>query len=809
VTLIYLSIAWVAGIYIGSKLGLPVWSIATAILPLLLIPFLSRYKITLLITGLCLFAFLSGNLHFQSSLPSIDEQHLQFYNDQGKAEIEGMITTEPEARDKALFFQLSTSKITIDGKAKEISGKAIIRAPRYSEYHYGDILKVNGKMETPPQFDDFDYRAYLAHQGIYSMMYYPKIEILKRDAGSKALSFIYSARNSLNQSLSRTLSEPQCSLAQGILLGLRGNIPDSLTQAFSRTGTTHILAISGLNLSIVIGMILSIGVWLFGRRYSVSIWIALGAIWLYAIFTGMHPPIVRGAIMGSMFLFAEFLGRQRSASTALSFAAAVMVGIEPQILWDVSFQLSFLSMAGLIFIFPHLQSWNKKRMIASPDTGGTTTSIYTITIDSLSITLAAIIATLPAVAYYFGTVSLSALPANFFAIPALPPIIISTALVSVIGLLLPLVAQVIGWLAWFFLSYFILIVQIFDALPFSSIRLENISAWQILIYYVLLIVAIAILTHRNQFSSFFSHTASTIGQRARNISETVSTRMKKWSIISLAISVILTWIVIINIPDDKLHVHILNVGQGDAILIQTPNRQNILIDGGPSPQAINLELGKKLPFWDKTIDLMLLTQPQADHITGLIEVLQYYNVKQVIESALTANSLIHAQWLKIVEDKKINHSTGCAGQEINMGDDINIEILHPPKSLLKSNYDNINDNGLVLRVSYKAVSFLLTADIGEEAEWHLISQRANLQSTVLKVAHHGSQSSTSPELLAVANPKAAVVSVGSNNNFGHPHHDVIARLIQKVGEDKILLTSRNGTVEFITDGNRLWAKTER
>jgi competence protein ComEC len=260
-------------------------------------------------------------------LPKSDEQRLQFYNDQEKFEIEGIIITEPETGDKSSSFQFSANKITVGSGTKEISGKAIIRVPRYSEYHYGDILRVSSNLETPPQFADFDYKDYLYHQGIYSMMYYPKIEILRRDMGNKALSFIYSIRYNLSHSISRSLPEPQCSLAQGILLGLRGNIPDSLTQAFSTTGTTHILAISGLNLSIIIGMLLSVGVWLFGRRYSISIWLALATIWLYAIITGLHPPIIRGAIMGSMFLFAECLGRQRSASTALTFAAAIMVGI--------------------------------------------------------------------------------------------------------------------------------------------------------------------------------------------------------------------------------------------------------------------------------------------------------------------------------------------------------------------------------------------------------------------------------------------------------------------------------------------------
>jgi len=148
------------------------------------------------------------------------------------------------------------------------------------------------------------------------------------------------------------------------VLGIRGNIPSEVQDAFSQTGTAHLLAISGLHLGIVAGLMLAIGIRLFGRRYYFYVWLALITIWLYALLSGMHPPVIRGAIMASIFLTAELLGRQRSAFTALAFAAAVMVVMNPQILFMASFQMSFLAMAGIIAIFPRLQSWSNNILAA-------------------------------------------------------------------------------------------------------------------------------------------------------------------------------------------------------------------------------------------------------------------------------------------------------------------------------------------------------------------------------------------------------------------------------------------------------------
>jgi competence protein ComEC len=809
VTLVYLSIAWVTGIYLGLKFALP-WSIIfIGLLPLCLIPFLLNYKRQLLLAGFCLLALFGGCLRLQTSFPVVNEHHLQFYNDKGTTVIEGMVCTEPENRNTTSIFRLSSARLQMNGPYVEVSGKALVNVLRYHEYHYGDVLRITGKLETPSQYDDFSYKDYLARQGIYSVINYPRIEILDTGRGFKPLAWIYSLRNRLSQRLSLALPEPQASLAQGILLGLRGNIPYSLNQAFSRTGTTHVLAISGINISIVIGMLLAAGIWLFGKRYSIYIWLALLIIWLYALLTGMNPPVVRGAIMGSIFLLAEFLGRQSSALTALTFAAAVMVGIEPQVLWDVSFQLSFLAMAGLIFISPYLQASSRKGVMAAAGKKGTAVALGNFVADSFAVTLAAILATWPIIAYYFHVVSFVGLPATFFAVLALPGIIITAALTGAVGLIAPAVAQVIGWISWLFISYFMLVVRAFDAVPFSSIRLESIATWQIWIYYAMLALIAAVIYYRNQLTGLFHLTVSKISPQISKVSALASKVPKKWVISPLLLAAILLWVAIFNTPDDKLHVSILDVGQGDAILVQTPSHQNILIDGGPSPRAIDLELSKKLPFWDRTIDLVILTEPQADHMAGLIEVLNNYKVLQAFEPGIAYDSTTYHQWLNLVESQKITYKIARAGQQIELGDGIKIEVLHPPSTFLKSTSEDVDNNGLALRLSWNRVSFLFTSDIRKEAEWYLIAHRANLSSTVLKVAHHGSLTSTSEQFLTAVNPEIAVISVGTNNRFALPHAEVVDRLTTRLGNDRIYFTSTHGTIEFITDGKGLWLKHDK
>jgi len=581
--LLYVSCAWVAGIFLGSKISPPVLALSFGLIPFALIPFLSRSKKTLIVVGLCLFALLGGGLYFPSSLPPSDEHSLRFYNDTGIVEIQGIVAEEPDIRDTYCLLTFSASEIIVNGEKGQVSGNALIRVPRYPTYHYGDVLKVGGELETPPQFEDFDYKSYLARQGIYSVIYYPSVKVLDYGQGFKPLQWIYSVRERLSASLSRALPEPQGSLAQAILLGLRGKVPDSLYTAFSRTGTAHLLAISGLHISIIIAMLLSFGILVFGRQHSIYIWMTLALMWLYALLAGMHPPIIRAAIMGSLFLMAEYLGRQRSAIIALAFAAAVMVGIQPYVLWSVSFQLSFLAMAGLVLLYPYFQAWGRKGVASLFGTRERIAVAGSMITDGFAATLAAIVAVGPLVAYNFGVVSLVALPATFFSLPALPFIIVTAGLVAFVGILASLAAQIFGWLAWLFLSYLVFIVQGFDALPHSSLEVTTISTWHVWGYYVILAGVIASLDRRKQLADFSSRLTSGIKKVTEGIPKPRLGFSMKWLILPLLIVAILVWSVALTMPDDKLHVSFLDVGQGDAILIQTPNGQDILIDGGPDP----------------------------------------------------------------------------------------------------------------------------------------------------------------------------------------------------------------------------------
>jgi competence protein ComEC len=565
--LLYVSCAWVAGIFLGSKISPPLLALSLGLIPFALIPFIPGSKKTLIVAGLCLFALIGGGLCFPSSLPPADEHSLRFYNDKGIVEIHGMVAEEPDIRDRLCLLTFSASEVTVNGEREEVSGTALIQVPRYPTYHYGDVLKITGGLETPEPFDNFDYKTYLERQGIYSVIYYPGVELLDSGQVLKPLQWIYSLREQLSVSLARVLPEPQCSLAQAILLGLRGNIPDSLYQAFSRTGTAHLLAISGLHMSIIIAILLSLGILLFGRQRSIYIWLALVLTWLYTLLAGMHPPVIRAAIMGSLFLIAEYLGRQRSAIIALAFAAAVMVGIQPYILWSVSFQLSFLAMAGLVLFYPYFQAWGRKGVAAifrNREALVTTGSMIT---DVFAASLAAIIAVWPLIAYNFGVVSLVALPATFFTLPALPFIIVTSALVAFTGLFALLAAQILGWLAWLFLSYLVFLVQGFDALPHASLEVTAISTWHIWGYYAILAGVIALFNHRNQLADFSSRLTSGIRKAAEGIPRPRLGFSPKWLVLPLLIVAILVWSVALTQPDGKLHVSFLDVGQGDAILV--------------------------------------------------------------------------------------------------------------------------------------------------------------------------------------------------------------------------------------------------
>jgi len=808
VTLVYISIAWLAGIILGSKLHLPAALLAVSPIPLVALIFWRHHRRTVILTAVCLLTFLSAALYYSLHLPGGNASVISLYQTTDTVNLKGLVSAPLETSGKNARFRFAAREIEIDGQWQDVSGSALVYVPAYSEYRYGDLLILTGQLETPPRFDDFNYREYLSHQGVSTIIYYPRLEVMAHDQGSKMMGLIYALRNNLGQSLARALPEPQASLAQGITLGLRNNIPDDLKQDFSRTGTAHMLAISGLHLGIIAGMFMSLGLWLFGRRHYYYVWLAMGAIWFYVLITGMQAPVVRGGIMASIFLFGEMLGRQRSALTALAFAAALMVAISPEALWTVSFQMSFMAMAGLILIFPKLHALGRNVIKARLGETGKTVSAANFLADSLSVSAAAIATTWPLTAYYFGIISFTGLLANLLALPALPAIIVTGGLTSALGLIAPLAAQVSGWLAWLSSSYLIMVVSAFAALPGTAVEAGAGNALVIWGYYPLL-GTVLFLSSRRAFAGKLSRLNNALKATASNISLRVSARLGRRAIPPLLLIALLTSLAAASMPDEKLHVSFLDIGQGDAILIQTPYRQDILIDGGPDPQAVIHELGKKMPFWDRTIDLVILTHPHADHLTGLIEVLKRYRVKQVLFPDLADDSPLYRSWLALVSEKGIESVIASEWQQIKLGSETKLIVLNPPAVPVGEKTPDIDDSGIVLELVMGEISFLFTADISEATEMVLASRRALPLSTVLKVAHHGSDTATSSGFLTVSRPQVAAISAGTDNRFGHPDPEVLIRLEAAVSPEHIYRTDASGTIEFITDGERLWVKTAK
>jgi competence protein ComEC len=649
-----------------------------------------------------------------------------------------------------------------------VAGEAYLYLPPHVDYSPGDRLEVVGELGP-------------AVRSGRRAMFYPEVKLLGAGGGGPG-GLLPRLRQSLSRGLARALPEPQASLAQALLLGQRGNLPPSLRQDFARTGTAHLLAISGLHISVLAGIVLSLAAWALGRHRPYYLIVALLLVWLYILLSGFRPPAVRAGIMASLFLWGEGIGRPRAAFTALAFAAAAMIGISPRLLGEASFQLTFAAMAGIVILSPRLQDMGHRLRL--PRVVG----------DSLAYSVGPTVTVLPLVSHYFGLVPLLGVPATLLALPALPGAILGSALAGGVAVVAPPLSVPAAGLAWLFLFYTLAVVRTFASLPWGSLPL-SLSAAGVGAYYLALLI---LVTSRGSLPALTGALKLPL-KAALALYERVP---RKPLSVALLLTAAMVWAGFLSLPSDRLEVSFLEVGQGQAILVQQGGRQ-VLIDGGPSPAAITIALGERLPFWDRTIDGIVLTHPDADHISGLTEVLRRYRVGWAMEPGLPVDTLAYGEWRRLVQEEGITPITARRGVEIHLGDAV-LTVLHPGEELMEGTGEDVDNNGIVLRLEAGEVSFLLTGDLRWEGESELLSRGAPLRSTVLQVGHHGSATSTSPTFLAVVSPWVAAASAPT----GVPSPGVVERLRAVVGE-RLYITGERGTVTFSTDGRHLWVKTDR
>jgi len=427
-------LSFVGGIFLSSFL--PVGTLVKtglAILGILLISVFWKYKKAVIIGFFILFLLLGIWRHQQvlAGIPEIPEGNITFT---------GKVVAEPDIRQTHTKLTIAETTIT-KAKPRSIKGMILVTAAKYPEYQYGDKLKITGELKTPQVFKGFNYKNYLLKDGIYSVMYYPQIELLgqsKRGFASVIYGGVLKIKDRFREVINQNLSPPQSSILAAILLGDKRQISDEWKEKLNYAGVRHLTAVSGMHVAILTAILMSVLI-AFGFWRQQAFYFTIVLIVLFIIMTGLQPSAVRAGIMGGLFLFAHYFGRGNLSDRAVVFAASFMLAQNPLLLkLDVGFQLSFLAMMGIIYFLPYLQRYFGK---------------------ILAMTLSAQIFTLPVLIYNFGYLSLAAPLSNILIVPLLPFLMGLGFLFVILGAVL----QPLGWLfslpVWLLLTYIIKIVN--------------------------------------------------------------------------------------------------------------------------------------------------------------------------------------------------------------------------------------------------------------------------------------------------------------------------------------------------------------
>lgn len=820
--LVWLAAAWIAGIVAGATVGGEARPLAIALALCTLAVAVVRRDARLVVYAVALPAlFLFGLARYEAARPSLAGDAVAHYNDGAAERIRGVLRDDPRVHDTSQSFAVSVREVRERGEWVEASGGVLVRTALLPRHRSGDVVELEGRLETPPALDGFDYAEYLSRRGIGSVMDYPALRLVGHDDDNILRATVLQVRRRLSGALALALPEPHASLAQGVLLGERPALPRDVLDDLNTTNTAHLVVVSGGNMVLVSSYVTLLFAWAVGRRRALGL--SMLTVVAYALLVGASPPVLRATIMGLLLIVAQLTGRPSSGVVSITLAAAAMAGLDPGVVRDVSFQLSFAASTGIIWLAAPLRGWAialTARALRREEVPRWTAAFFA---EPLAVTVAAVVATAPLLMLNFGRLSLVALPANLLVVPAFP-LILGASLLAAIGGMVPHAHLALGAPAYYALSYWLAVADGLAALPGAAASVGGYStAWTAATYAAIVAGSLALL--RASRRPLEARLAESRPLTLRSLRAPVALAVP-----ALVLATSVGWVLWPPEPA-RLRVTVLDVGQGDAILIEGPDGRDILVDGGPG-RAVLRGLGEELSWRDRSIELMVLTHPQADHVTGLIDVLARYDVRAAIAGPGSRASVAARTWEEGLGDEGAAVRTVTRGETIDLGRGARMEVLSPDWSLAAS--ANANNRGVVLRVVWGEVSFLLAADIEVGAEEALVDSGVDLRSTVLKVAHHGSKTSSGARFLAAVQPSVSVVSAGEGNPFGHPDDGAsgfMARVRLRLRAmmtladgarardgsvmgrlrswGRVYVTAADGAVRFETDGRRLWVDAER
>jgi competence protein ComEC len=736
--------------------------------------------------------------------PSFPPQHLIHFAGERKYHIEGMLYRPPEPMPDRTRLYVRGEKIYLDEGSFPVAGNILLTVKdRGNDWRYGDRVRFISKLYLPRPATNpgaFDYRRFLALQEIWVTSYVNEASGIVRiteGEGHLFFHFVERGREKIRGFLDGNAPLESRGIIKALVLGERGDIDRAVNEKFVISGVNHILSISGLHVALVAAFFFG-ATRLILKRFpplllrlnlnKTSALVAIVPVIFYTFIAGLGVAAVRSTIMTLSFLLALLLDREKDLYDALFVAAFLILVVTPAALFDISFQLSFISVLAILYLIPRFTEYFLALKICPekvPEAGQSRWKKKALTYlgASLLTSAAAILGTGPLVVFYFNRISLVGFLSNLFLVPLMG---LANTLLSLLTSLFvflshPL-AQVLMAVNVFLLNISLALVDFFSRFPAASKRVTTPTIPEVLLLYGGLLLAANIKRWRRSIYGLVGLVA-----------------------IFAAVQVYGYYA---DRQASDLTVTFLDIGQGDAAVVRFPGGKVMVIDGGGTPDG-SFDPGERIvaPFLWKmkrsSVDYLVNSHPHPDHLQGLIFLLENFTIGRVWTNGEEAEDPDLAERFLTLTGKRLQPMGREAGlQEVN---GVRVEFLHPSLIKGKGGVLSSNDASLVLRLTLGQVSFLFPGDVESAAEGEVLKTGMNLRSTILKVPHHGSKTSSTVEFLNAVHPRFAVFTVRGGARARLPNPGVLERY-EAMGV-KILRSDRDGAITFITDGKDLRVET--
>ena len=791
--------AWlvIAGIIVGKLVdpSVPLLLALTAVL-FLVVLILSisaarsprfEFVMTIALTLLCM-AIGATKFAFDSQRSVVNESWLE-----QPVTVSGVISGVPTVLGTRTRFLLDVDDLVLDGERHSVSQTALVTLQLTAKdttdrrVTYGNIITLHGTLSRPSAErnpGDFSARQYYEANGIPMMMFVKGVDqmAISDSAGGWWImrTIVVPARQFMIDLIGRTIGGEEGEFLKGLLLGERSGISADVKQAFINSGVAHVLAVSGSNVAVVAAFIFFLLEFLRLPKRARVVATCFGLVF-YMLLTGSQPPVVRATVMALVLLLAGLAQEKSNAYNSLGLAALIILGVDARQLYDVGFQLSFVAVLSIMYMYPKANAWINR---IDGRTFLRRAVVWVLRVCAVS--LVATLGTLPLTAIYFGKVSIIGILANIIVIPAVGLSVVLGFVSALAGVFSIWLAEVYAAVNLAVLSGTLLVAKVAGGLSFAFIDTLRFTAVDAIPFYV----ALAILLHLG----------NPVAVRRFIIP----------LLVALNIAVFVPPPAAHAATSDRMRISVIDVGQGDAILVEFPDGTTMLVDAGP--KALQFDAGERIvvPFLKRrnisTIDLLVVSHPHSDHIGGVPAILESFDVKRVIDSGQPIRSQIYSHYLTDVANEECEFGSTIAGTRIDAPANARLYVLSPMSHFVDADtthkHPNLNNTSVVLKMQYGNISLLLVGDAEKEVERDMVTVYGDfLRSTMLKVGHHGSNTSSTEDFLNAVKPEIALISVGRNNKFRHPSPAVLQRLEQLPAT--ISRTDEDGALIFETDGNTI------